>query len=279
MSVWPDDTPWRQGHVLTRDGAQALGLKHPETSSEDDTIVVVISHDCDLNQPPDKEPDVEVIIGREIQRANGNFTFGKGARMLHLPFSAGEQKLIVELDARNKALVSKERFWVYNPSAVTGLTTTDLRTLQRWLSSRYDRASFANEFNNRLADTVLKGFEKIIKATEKHLYAIYFDVDEGKEIERQASDDCYILSIYLVYNIEPDIEAAKAAANSAASDIRALFKNKCEKDGKPVFIELRECMTLSEEEMSLYVSRRVKRLHTTDHLSLRDGSDGVVIAE
>ena len=61
MTEWQRDNPWRQGFILNGDSVKALDLVHPK--SLDDTVVVVISHDCDLAQLPDTEPYCEVIAG------------------------------------------------------------------------------------------------------------------------------------------------------------------------------------------------------------------------
>ena len=75
-TIWTRDTPWRQGHVLTAEATQALGLSHPETP--DSTCVVVISHDCDLaNHDLQVEPHVEIIIGRHLPEGNGNYFWAK----------------------------------------------------------------------------------------------------------------------------------------------------------------------------------------------------------
>jgi hypothetical protein len=82
-AIWTRDTPWRQGHVLTAEAAQALGLSHPE--SPDSTCVVVISHDCDLaNDVLQIEPDVEVIVGRSVPKGDGNYFWAKAPRTLHI---------------------------------------------------------------------------------------------------------------------------------------------------------------------------------------------------
>ena len=53
MGEWARDTPWRQGQVLSVEAANAFGLAHPETPNA--TIVVVISHDCELAHMPQDE--------------------------------------------------------------------------------------------------------------------------------------------------------------------------------------------------------------------------------
>ena len=50
MTQWGRDTPWRQGHLLPDEAVGALGIR---SDSGDPKIAVVISHDCDIAQPPE----------------------------------------------------------------------------------------------------------------------------------------------------------------------------------------------------------------------------------
>ena len=60
MAEWGLDTPWRQGHTLTSKSSVALGLIPAEAA--DSKLAIVISHDCDLAQPPGSESQVEIIV-------------------------------------------------------------------------------------------------------------------------------------------------------------------------------------------------------------------------
>ena len=53
---------WRQGDALTDEAAKALNLQYPENPGA--TVVVVISHDCDLTAVAEKEPESEIIVGK-----------------------------------------------------------------------------------------------------------------------------------------------------------------------------------------------------------------------
>src|SRR5579883_3521016 len=105
MGEWLRDTPWRQGRILSAESAKQLGLAYPDPSQE--PVVVVISHDCDLAQPIDKEPNCEAIVGRTVDKLDGNFAWAKTARRLHLPFSDGPTKIIGEFSALDKIVISK----------------------------------------------------------------------------------------------------------------------------------------------------------------------------
>ena len=60
---WTRNALWRQGHALRSGATAALGLKN--AIDESATLVVVISHDCDLaTDDLDVEPDVEVVLIR-----------------------------------------------------------------------------------------------------------------------------------------------------------------------------------------------------------------------
>jgi len=146
VARWGRDTPWRQGHVLPDDGAKALGLLSDVADTE---VAIVVSNDCDLAQDPSVEPSVEVIIGRRIGAADGNFSYAKNARRLHLTFSGGSQRLIAELIARFKISIKKEQLVEYEPVKTTKLTVVEHTILQRWLASRYRRAAFPDEFDKR----------------------------------------------------------------------------------------------------------------------------------
>jgi hypothetical protein len=206
VARWGRDTPWRQGHIVPDDGAKALGLLSDTGHTK---VAIVVSHDCDLAQDPSVEPLVEVIVGDRIGAADGNFSYAKNARRLHLTFSGGSEHFTVELLARFKIAIKKEELVEYEPAETTKLTVAEHAILQRWLAARYRRAAFPDEFDKRLGETGLRDrLDKILKSTGSSISAIYFDVDYGEAVFRSGPRDPYTLSIYLVYSTEIDPEAA-----------------------------------------------------------------------
>ena len=212
MARWGRDTPWRQGHVLPDNGAKALGLLSEAAHTK---IAIVVSHDCDLAQDPSVEPFVEVIVGRRIEAADGNFSYAKNARRLHLTFSGGSEHFTVELLARLKIAIKKGQLVEYEPVETTKLTVAEHTILQRWLAARYGRAAFPDEFDKRLEETGLRDrLGKILRSSGSSISAIYFDVDYGETVFRSGARDPYTLSIYLLYSTEIDPEAAGRAAKT-----------------------------------------------------------------
>lgn len=270
MVEWARDTPWRQGHVLPVDATTALGVASPEQPN--DTVAVVVSHDCDLAQGPDVEPDVEIIVGRRLRAVDGNYTYAKNARCLHLSFGAGNERLAAELPANGKRRIEKSDLAAFTPLASIQLDPNERTILQRWLAARYRRPAFPDEFDRRLAETGLRDrLDKIMKAHGAWISAIFFDVDSGLDVARSGQNDTYAVGIYLLYSTEVDPDAADKAAAAAATAIRKAFLEKCSgKDGVWLHIELVECEAIADRAMTVHQSEHLRRW-SADHISLRAG--------
>jgi len=103
---------WRQGNVVTLEAAKALNLMAPEC--DDQYFAVVASHDCDLSASQDKEPCVEVVVGKRIDRLGGD-SFGKTARRLHIEYQSEAGPVAIELLATTKQPVAKHELFSTHP--------------------------------------------------------------------------------------------------------------------------------------------------------------------
>lgn len=131
-ATWTRDTPWRQGHVLTAEAIQALGLVHPETPES--TCVVVIGHDCDLaNDALQIEPAVEVIVGRILPKGDGNYFWAKAPRTLHVDVQRNGTATVVELIATAKRFIPKQALAAFLPDATYSFPGKSLSALRSWL--------------------------------------------------------------------------------------------------------------------------------------------------
>lgn len=268
MAVWGRDTPWRQGHILSDDTARAVRLFQQTPTG---ALAIVVSHDCDLAQDPSVEPMVEVIVGHRVATADGNFTYAKNARRLHLTFNGGVEHLTVDLEANRKTQVAKDLLAEYEPIGNINLTSIERNILQRWLAARYRRSAFPDEFDRRLERTGMRErLSKILKPIGTLIAAIYFDVDQGEEISRTRSDDPYTLVIYLLFSTETNPEAAEHAADTAKHAIRKAFRDRCLLKDTGIWhdIELVECEALSDQTMTVQQAESLKRW-SADHISLR----------
>lgn len=268
MGDWTRDTPWRQGHVLRVDAVTALGLCNPESAEE--CVALVISHDCDLANGVEQEPGAEVVVGRRIGKVDGNFTHTKNPRRLHLEFRQGEAVIAGDFLATAKRLVPKAVLADYRPRDDLVLTPQDHEILQRWLAARYRRAAFPDEFVRRLGAAKLdERLVRILAPSGSYIRAVLFDVDGGREITREGEDDLYELDIIVLYTTEEDPEKAFAAASKAKSDIEKAFREKLyAKDHGWKSIELRDCMALSDDVMTVRQSGLYKQWRV-EYISLR----------
>jgi hypothetical protein len=265
MAVWDNTTKWRQGHMFSADTVAATGI-----GQDTGIIGIVISHDCDLAQRPDIEPDVEIIVGRKIERLDGNFTHAKSVRRLNLSCSANTP-LGIELIATQKLLIPKKILAEHSPDTDHRLSADELGILQRWLSARYFRSAFPDEFNNRLKTTGLETtLRKVATKHGVHIRGIFFDVDGGNEAERNGENDTYTLNVVLVYDTDHDADVARQHADEARQEIENAFVEKCKSGWVWKNIELQSCEVMSDHAITFRQSLSFKEWRS-EHISLKAG--------
>lgn len=270
MAEWSRNNAWRQGQVIPQELARKLDLVKCEDA--DTRLAVVIAHDCDIAQLVGAEPELEIIVGRLVAQLDGNCTHAKNARKLHLPFAVEAGEVFVELMANAKKSLAKNLFIGTTPDPGFKLTAERHSILQRWLASRYRRAAFPDAFDDRFdRQTKLKDkLTAILKPLGEHIVAVFFDVDDGEEVKRQQPEDTYTLDIYLVSNTGDDPAKAEAAVEAARKKIEAACRERLfVKDKGWQYIELRECMVISDQALTYRQSSMFKRWNI-DYMSLRE---------
>lgn len=260
--AWERETDWRQGSVLPQAAVAHFGLENDRDAAA--TCVVVISHDCDLaNDDLSAEPRVEAIVGRTVAAIDGNFAWAKAPRTLHVTAKRADQALTIELLATRKVTLPKEQLAAFEPEASIRLDSTEV--LQSWLSSRYRRAAFADRFVNRMGKT--KATEKLAKIVEKYgatLSFVYFTVDAGEIVERDAGDP-YELSIVLVYPPGKDPDASGDIADEAATEVDKALRE-CFDNDKQLILE--KCFALSEDDLPVSKARGLQQWRL-EHMTFR----------
>jgi hypothetical protein len=260
--TWKRETVWRQGHVLDPATAAQVGLKVDSSIC----CLVVISHDCDIaNDRLEVEPEVELIAGRLVASEDGNFSWGKVARKLHLTMTRDDKPVVVELQATQKCKVSKRLLAPFVPDATFVLDGRGLDVLQRWLAARYMRAAFPDAFTNRMDDTKLtERLSKLLKPHGKLISCVYFDLDDGRVIERPHGEP-YQLSIVLVFPPGDDPEEAADDAEHLANEIHEAFEKKlADQRG---LISLTRCVAISEDDIPLSQARLLSQWRL-EHMTL-----------
>ena len=268
MAAWTRETPWRQGHLLTDEAVEKLNLSSDEVT--EDLLVVVATHDCDLVQSPQKEPNVEVVVGHRIAGLDGNSTHGKSSRTLHVVFE-GEEPLMAEFVITEKRSISKDFLCRFAPENRFRLSKESLGTFQRWLASRYRRSAFPDEFERRLKNEtkLAEAMRKALKPHGESIIAVFFDIDEGAQVAHCGIDDVYVLDVILLYASETDGGKAESAAKTAKEQIEKAFRTKLfdESSGKWKWIELRNVDAYSDAVFSYRDSTLLNRWRL-DYVSL-----------
>lgn len=261
------NTIWRQGHILPEEASKALNLLHLESPNE--TLVVIVSHDCDLANV--QETYLEVIIGRRIEKPEGNFTHTKNVRKLHIEVKSPEKSVTIELLADKSKLI-KEALTNYHPRKDLRIAAKNHDILQRWLAVRYRRSAFPDEFNKRFKSLGLDNqLNKILRPHGSYIPAIFFDIDSGDDIERDNPNDPYVLEIIVLHTTDDNYEEAIAAATQVKHQIEIIFNEKLKTINgiEWQYIELKDCLVISDEALSYRQSTFLKQWRL-EHISLKD---------
>lgn len=262
---WTRGSAWRQGSVLTQDAVDEFGLGLSEDRER--VRVVVISHDCDLANDITKEPFVEVIIGRLVDQANGNSSWGKSSRTLHYTIDCAGSTECIELVSTSKAQVDKERLARFSPDDRYSISHECLALLRNWLAARYRRPSFPDAFNSRMRESgVAKELAKVLAEYGANISFVFFDLDDKRNVECD-DDESYPLTAVLAFPPGNNPEAAAEEADSVADKVDKAIRAKLAPD---CGIALRDCFAISEDDIP--VSRaKLLDLWDLDYVSFRAG--------
>lgn len=264
------DTDWRQGDLLTREAAAALGLV---AAVDEERRVIVITHDCDL--PHGSELCVEVIVAEMVVKEDPQLSYAKNPRRLHLAYEGiNAAPLILELRHGDRRSVPKGDFAeraVKDHSLALPIDAK--RILKQWLAARYGRPAFPNEFEERLRKgKVERKIAKILQPDAKYLVGLFFDLGEQRGTEA-AEGEPYALSVSVVYDANEGGADARGAAERVAMQLRELFENTYGKPDVATEIALDACEAVADTYLTLADLRRVDQWRL-EYISLRDGEQG-----
>jgi hypothetical protein len=139
-----DNIKWRQGSICL---ASALVDKLPEDDRYHGyEICIAITHDCDIaNDDFEKEPFIEFLPAKFLDRENGNYLYGKNPRILNLRVFKNCIPSFVEIVAHARFKIKKENLLSVYPDENYSLDDNDKKILQDWLASRYRRHALPDD--------------------------------------------------------------------------------------------------------------------------------------
>lgn len=263
---WSRNTIWRQGSVLTQKDFPAIGL----ANESDVDLAIAISHDCDIaNDNLDIEPAVEFIFARVLDQRDGNYTYGKNPRTLHLDYTHDEKPIILELLASKKLIVQKDKLETVQPDETYKLTHSR-EILQSWLAARYRRHALPNSLVERLRE-VFSYIEKKGKKNSSGILSFRLSYDPEDELPPETAYELWLSIVYITDKDEYCIMAERIAQS-----LKAEFPKLLENTAGYGDVTLRLCKAVSETEFTLSDMRGTVEYHL-EHLSYRTEPSGSVI--
>ncbi len=266
-------TNWRQGSVVPKQLVELLDL--PD-SMDDQVLVVVISHDCDIAH--ESELKIEVIVGCTKESADGNFRNAKNPRKIHLKYSNEQANscCVVELKHANLVRLDQSKFTDQDPDLRYELADNEKRCLRQWLASRYARPAYPNALENRLSakmgsKSLESKFSTILSSISTYLVAVFFDLHGDRHVEKESGEP-YYLSISLIYDSEEHAGEGREMVESVIDPIKELFTQAENSASTGGTIVLEHCDCIAETKYSIADMRRTDQWRV-EHLSLRDGEN------
>jgi hypothetical protein len=252
---------WRQGSILSDDLVASLVAVDALPEFSEAGRWVVVSHDCDVtNASLSAEPRVELIFGERIclEKKDGNKEWGKNSRLLQVsdPLkNAGQEHF--QFNAHHRFWIPRQCLIGHRPADQI-LTLETVHRLAIWLTKRYIRSAFPDEFNERTRPAVNR-LRKKFKKSGDLLTGVYVLVED---VELATDEDYKII----VCGVMRDQQFADHAMREAATKLQNLIEAELDKcDG----IAIVQSDLRSESQISLAELRLLKRWDFDD-LTLRD---------
>jgi len=157
------DKGWRQFSIIRRDAHDKLDEKY-HFDNLDEEYLLIVTQDCDLlTASLAAEPFFEVIpmMPCESNRYNESLN-GKVARRLKISLTA-----MKDIESSGYILFANKRFYI-DRNILTEIDPIEViadennKVIRRWLSKRYSRVAFPNNFDKCFSKKALKSIKKTL---------------------------------------------------------------------------------------------------------------------
>lgn len=231
---------------------------------------MVLSHPCSLlNADIDKEPYLEYIICGAIENVDGNASFGKNPRLLHVELPEFEG-LKLTLDQRKRGFIGKGDIATEQP-LLGGLAIENESLIIRWMANRYTTTALPDEFENRVAkqkSKLAKAFASVIGSVCK---AVYISLNEFiLDLNKEDEYTCVLFFLineasYMEYVDEEERKETPYA--DFIGRIETIFEN-------TAGVTLKNAMFISENKLTVgqFESNKLKRWQF-DYISIAKGGE------
>ncbi len=250
---------WRQGVLLKPEDGRLTENAHYDITEGD--LLLIVSQTCDLVQGSfDAEPYFETLCIHPLEREpNGAYLHGKNSR--HLEFS-------IDLEGNGvrhwyalpyERHINNRRILLEGQAPGAPLNPQDLKVILTWLSRRYTRTAFPEEFVKR-CKTREKQLSKNFSRLNPLVSDVYIRLGSFEELEE---DRDYIIDVMLL------MKAADFDDNEKRS--------RCEQVKKSLEDQINNCPGVVVDSISIESSADLTieelngyRLWDYSYLSFRD---------
>lgn len=163
---------WRQCSIFTSTSCPILYSLLPEQHKDESYFYMVLSHPCSLLNPNlDSEPNLEYIVCEKLEKIDGNATYGKNPRLLHLQLSELNE-FPVKLQQKNRGFIDKWSISEERP-LISEVESQNESLITRWMANRYITTALPDKFESRVSiqkSKLTKAFANKVGAKCKALY-------------------------------------------------------------------------------------------------------------
>lgn len=181
---------WRQGAILAGPEVEPfVRTSISDISTYDKGVFIVTSQDCDVLN--DKEPLIEMVFATITETPNDTgLMHGRSVRDLYLPCRDNH---CYHMNINERVWVDSEVKEALQPD--DNLPDELTNRLSGWLSFRYRREAFPDDFNDSLDKAINALRKKLSRLKNEYLIAIYLDIEPDRELREGENYDVEILTI------------------------------------------------------------------------------------
>ncbi|WP_289029679.1 hypothetical protein [uncultured Paraglaciecola sp.] len=266
---------WRQCSIFDAKSCPNLYNSLPDKHKVKDAYYMVLSHPCSLLNPNlDSEPNLEYIICERIRNIDGNATYGKNPRLLHIQLDEIEG-IILKLEQKNRGFIDKSFITVETPF-FSALSIKNESLITRWMANRYISTALPDEFERRITKTkskLSKTFSNEIGATCK---AVYISLNEFiKDLEASENYECLLVFILSQSSYETYVEEEDNDKTSYSDFIKRIVEIFTTVEG----VDLKTALFVSEKNFTIeQVESGSLRKWQFDYVSVSKGGETTIIA-
>jgi len=247
----PHQTNWRQGAILPAKDIESF-IESSITPLEigDDAAFIVASQDCDVLNC--KEPLIEMVYATKSDMpSDTGLLHGRSVRDLYLPCDDGS---CYHLNINSRVWVKEEAKDQLSP--ISQLPPNLTNRLTGWLSFRYRREAFPDNFNDLLKKAIKNLLSTLSKRNNEQLIAIYLGIEPDGEL---AEGETYTVETLVIV-----AEETPQSVIDAYTEIFERFVAKAKKDAGVSFTPYSDEIVTHESEVTIADLRMLKKWHLED---------------